>query len=149
MKKLGFSEVVKSVWMGILFFIFLTTFGCNGDKQEEVPYRTVDIRINLSSPDFASLSGVGGFVYITGGSKGIFLRRKSFEEYTAYDRNCTFNALEGCVLTIDSNNFYLKDSTCCGSRFSLDNGNSVLGPASRTLRTYRTTLNGNTLFITN
>jgi len=139
----------KKILLANLALLFLILNACQGDNQEDVPFRTVNIDINLSSPDFIALNGVGGFVYISGGVKGIFVSRKSFDEYVAFDRNCTFNAQDGCVVSADSSGFFLEDRACCGSRFSFDQGNSINGPATRTLRIYRTFITGTTLSITN
>ena len=116
---------------------FLTTIGftiiffnsCN-KNQNIVPYVYVDQYINISLPSYSSLNNIGGWVYITGGSKGIIIYRQSYDQFSAYDRHCTYNAENPCgKATVDSTNSFVECS-CDNSRYQLFDGLVIQGPAN-------------------
>lgn len=123
---------------GILIFF---TASCKKDARNDIPNVYVDIRIDLNNPDFIHLNGVGNAVQLTGGVKGIVVYRKSENEFTAYDRNCSYNP------TDEKARVQLNDSLpqskvvdlSCGSQFELINGTVVKGPATQPLKAYRAT----------
>lgn len=123
-------------------------FGCGSNNQDSIPYVPVNIQINLLNPDFQPLSIDGGYVYITGGARGILVYRESSTNYLAFERNCTFEPSADCArIIMDSSNLFMAD-TCCGSQFDF-NGNITGGPAPFNLLQYSTLLNSNYLTITN
>ena len=87
----------------ISFFLFIISVSSCVRNQNIVPYVYVNQYINISLPSYSSLNAVGGWIYITGGSKGIIVYRQSFDQFSAYDRHCTYNANDPCaklVLTL-------------------------------------------------
>jgi nitrite reductase/ring-hydroxylating ferredoxin subunit len=102
-----------------------------------------------NNPSFVDVSVVGGWVYITGGVRGILLYRKSNTEFMAYDRNCTYQSSQTCATVyVDATNIQAVD-TCCHSRFSIYDGSVYQGPAVLPLKAYRTTYDGNVLHVFN
>ena len=95
------------------------------------------------------LLAVGGWVYITGGSRGIIVYRFSPDEFLAFDRHCTFQVEDGCRTDVDNTNITAVDSDCCGSKFLIVDGAPIDGPANIGLQHYNTQFDGNTLLITN
>lgn len=136
-----------------LFFLFLlvTLFACEKTPTNGVPNVYVNIALDLNSPSFQALNAVGGAVQITGGAKGIIVYRFSQDEYLAYDRTCTYlpDRADSRV-GLDSTLINAVDSSC-GSKFELNSGSALKGPASAPLQRYITSLNetGNTLYIKN
>ena len=127
-KFLGFLYVYSSI----------LCVSCN--KQTNiVPNVFVDQYINLSLPSYGSLNIIGGWCYITGGSKGIIIYRQSYNQFSAYDRHCTYNANNPCgKATVDSTNSFVECS-CDGSQFQLYDGLVIEGPATYSLKNYQTT----------
>ncbi|TND01840.1 MAG: hypothetical protein FD123_4216 [Bacteroidetes bacterium] len=118
-------------------------------ENQGVPYVPVNITMYVTDPQFVNLNAVGGWVYITGGYRGILLYRKSQTEFAAYERACTFdpeNTDE--YVKMDANNIEAVDSHC-GSRFLITDGSVTQGPAGVPLKTYQTHFDGTVLTIYN
>lgn len=130
----------------ILSVIF---FKCK-DKEDRVPYAPVDIYININSPEFSDLNVPGNSVMITGGVRGIIIYRSSEYEFIALERNCTYQPSNECAMVepLDISSPIAIDS-CCGSKFLLQDGSVIKGPASLPLVQYQTSYNGSTLYINN
>jgi nitrite reductase/ring-hydroxylating ferredoxin subunit len=138
--------------MKTFFLLIITSFvlaGCKKETDNNVPYSPVDVYLYTNNPSFINVSVVGGWVYISGGIRGILVYRKSNSEFMAYDRNCTYQSSQPCAtVVVDATNIAAKD-TCCNSRFSLYDGSVYQGPASVPLKAYNTTFDGNVLHIYN
>ena len=123
----------------ISFFLFTVLAISCVRNQNIVPYVYVNQYINISLPSYSSLNAVGGWIYITGGSKGIIVYRQSFDQFSAYDRHCTYNANDPCgKASVDSTNSFVECS-CDGSQYQLYDGLVIQGPALYSLKPYQTT----------
>lgn len=133
----------------LLSILLISGFYACKKNDDSVPIVPVDIYIYTSNPSFINLNAVGGWVYITGGARGILVYRKSISDFMAYDRNCTYNSNDACaVVYVDSSNIIATD-TCCNSQFSIVDGTVLQAPAGLPLKTYSTTFDGNVLHIYN
>jgi hypothetical protein len=101
--------------------------------------------MNLSLPQYASLSTVGGFTYVSGGVRGLIIYRKDSNIYLAFERNCSFQPTDACA-TVEALQLYMQDA-CCGSTFNYS-GTPTGGLAWRPLQQYATSLSGTILTIT-
>ena len=96
-----------------------------------------------------TLTVVGGYMYFSGGSRGIIAFRNSTDEFNAFDRHCPYEPEESCgILSMESNDVTMK-CACCASIFSLYDGSLQSGPAFQPLKKYTTTFDGTTLRIYN
>jgi nitrite reductase/ring-hydroxylating ferredoxin subunit len=129
--------------------ILLLTPGCRKDKQVDVPLVNVDIEININLPEYNALAVTGGWAYVTGGSEGLIVYRKSPDEFTALDRHCTFQPEDLCRVTVDDSQVMARDTSCCHSAFLLLDGSVTEAPAVLGLKRYNTTFNGTILRIFN
>lgn len=139
------------ILIACFLFAATTVLTFDGCKKEDngVPIVPVDIYIYTSNPSFINLNAVGGWVYVTGGVRGILVYRKSISEFMAFDRNCTYNSNDACaVVYVDSSNIIATD-TCCHSQFSIYDGSVLQAPAGAPLKTYYTTFDGNVIHIYN
>ena len=134
---------MNQIYSFLLRFLFLSSFtlilfvSCS-KNQNIVPYVYVDQYINISLPSYSSLNYIGGWTYITGGSRGIIIYRQSYDQFSAYDRHCTYNADNPCgKATVDSTNTFVECS-CDSSRYQLFDGLVIQGPATYSLKNYRT-----------
>lgn len=140
---------MKSFLSLTAFLILLSIGGCKKDVDNGVPITPVDIYLYTNNPSFVNLNGVGGWVYITGGVRGILVYRKSPSEFMAYDRNCTYQSSDACAtVVVDATNILATD-TCCHSKFSMYDGSVTQAPAGLPLKAYNTTFDGNVLHIYN
>lgn len=122
---------------------------CSKDQESNIPSVPVNERVNLDNPDNANLNVIGGSITIPGGLRGIIVYRRSDQEYTALDRMCSYQSNNtNAIVNLDNSVSIGTDSTC-GSRFQLTDGSPVGGPASQPLRSYKTTLVGRDLYISN
>ena len=133
----------------VLIFIFAFALSCKKQSDNGVPITAVDIYLYSNNPSFINLTAVGGYVYITGGVRGILLYRKSNSEIMAYDRNCTYQSTQPCATVVVDQTHILAVDTCCHSKFSIYDGSVTQGPASLPLKAYQTTFDGNVLHIYN
>ncbi len=137
----------------INFFLFLllafsSFFSCSKDEDETIPYVYVNFYIQPNSTLYQKLNTVGGWEYITGGYNGIVVYRQSQDEFVAFDRACPHDYKDGCRIEVESS-FTTTIDPCCGSRFLLHDGSPFNGPASVSLKQYRTNYDGNNLHISN
>lgn len=122
---------------------------CDEDENNNVPLVEVYFDININDPKYINLKTVGGWEYITGGSRGIIIYRNSTNSFKAYDRHCTFQPSSTCALvSVDGTNFTASD-VCCGSSFLLDNGSVTKPPATLPLKQYNTFFDGTILSVRN
>ena len=142
-----FSLLIKSLFL----IIFIS---CSKDQKEQeipIPYIPVNERININDLIYNNLNNVGGWAYLSAGSKGIILYRESTEKISAFERHCTFDPVEVCS-QVDMNSGGLlqaNDNDCCGSVFSINSRSIIKGPASRPLIEYTTQFDGTYVIVTN
>ena len=114
-----------------------------------IPNVPVDIYIYPNLPSYIALNTIGGWIYISGGSRGIIVYRKTLDTFVALDRNCSFDPSEDCAtVEVDPSNIFATD-TCCGSQFLLLDGQVTNAPAVFPLKQYNTYFDGNLLHIYN
>jgi nitrite reductase/ring-hydroxylating ferredoxin subunit len=133
----------------VIIAIVITIVSCKKENNNGVPITPVDIYLYTSNPSFFNINVPGGWVYITGGVRGILVYRKSSTDFMAYDRNCTYQSSQPCAtVVVDATNIFATD-TCCHSKFSILDGSVTHGPAGLPLKQYNTTFDGNVLHIYN
>ena len=131
------SNFIMLRFFTIVSFTMLLLCNCT-KNQNIVPYVHVDQVINISLPSYSSLNTIGGWKYISGGSQGIIIYRQSYDQFSAYDRHCTYNADNPCgQASVDSTNSFVECS-CDSSQYQLYDGLVIQGPATYSLKNYRT-----------
>lgn len=131
----------------LLFLILLTS--CKKTDDQGIPNVYVNFQINPNSTEYLELNLIGGFVYVTGGVKGLIIYREDMENFMCYDRACPYDYdVNGSIITVDTSGLILVD-TLCGSKYLITDGSVVNGPTSRSLKQYRTYFNGEMLHIYN
>ena len=117
---------------------------CKGEEHP-VPNLPVNISINLDLPSYQPLNAPGGWAYVNGGSRGIVVYR-NFDEFVALDRHGTHDANNpNAIVEVDSINFFELVDTTSNTRYSIQSGVVLSGPAKWGLRRYNTTWNGSYL----
>ncbi|MBP6389815.1 MAG: hypothetical protein KA175_13250 [Flavobacteriales bacterium] len=140
------SPAPKVLLLVLAVFFLLA---CRKEEQGGVPLTTVDFQINVNNPAYIDIAVPGGWLYLTGGSLGIIVYRKTMDEFVAMDRHCTYQPTELCKVHVDDSEVIARDTTCCGSAFLLLDGSVTEGPAALGLKRYNTNFNGTTLRIFN
>ncbi len=143
---------IKDFFSHLGFFLFISLFfsGCEDDTENNnIPLVEVNFTIAVNDPAYLNLQNIGGWVYVSGGSRGIILYRSDNESFKAYDRHCTFNPSSTCALvSVDPNNITASDD-CCGSSFLLTDGGVTRPPAVQPLKQYNTSFDGSILRVFN
>jgi nitrite reductase/ring-hydroxylating ferredoxin subunit len=123
----------------------MAMLACNDDDgQQRVPVVPVDITIAIDLPLYSTLENPGGWVYLQGGSEGIVVYRIGIDEFSAFDRHCTFQVENRCRVDVDEDtNVSVDDYACCNAAFNLLDGSPMSGPATRPLLRYQTIFNVN------
>ena len=146
-----------------LLLLLFVTFSCKKPSSlgpSPVPYVSVDIPVDISTPLYSSVmneQGAGGAVYLPGGNKGIILFQDFFGNYVAFDRTCPYHvtspcgvirsSLTGLNLVCGSYSGKTLDA-CCATTYGLD-GTVTHGPGTYPLKAYRVSVNGTLLTISN
>lgn len=124
----------------------ITGTSCKKSTEGGIPQVPVNQTINLNLPAYNDLQTVGGWTYISGGSRGIFIYRISVEDFVAMDRHCTYRIADECrVVVPEEGSLVVADTLCCQSEFSIIDGTPVSGDADRPLQRYQTFYNGQEL----
>ncbi len=135
--------------MGIRFLILtLTLAGCRDNQLSRVPDVPVNIAININQPAFFDLTVPSGWVYITGGSRGIIVYRKSMDEFIALERHSPYQPEDNCAVVVADDNIIISDP-CSDSQWLIMDGTIVQGPTAFALKTYYTSYSNSILTITN
>lgn len=126
----------------LLLLLFLTNCKKNSNKNP-IPNIVFDISINIDLPSYFDLAGVGGWICIDGGVKGIIIYRKSTDVFVAFDRQSPKDPENICSkpLTPDSLNFLQLNDFCSNAKFSLYDG-AAISNSEYGLRQYQTSWNG-------
>lgn len=132
----------------ILFVLFVITSGCRDRNTDRIPDVPVNIAINIYQPDFFNLTVPSGWVYITGGSRGIIVYRKSATEFVALERHSPYRPEDNCAVVVDEDNVLVSDP-CSDSKWLIIDGTIVQGPTAFALETYNTSFSDPILYITN
>lgn len=130
----------------LIISLALVFVSCRKNNQHPVPSVPFDITINLDLPSYFSLTGVGGYAYVAGGSRGIIVYRRSMDEFVAFDRHSPEDPKGECQnpLYPDNDNFLELIDSCSSARFSLYDGSPISG-SEFGLRQYQTVYNGTNL----
>lgn len=132
-----------------MFLGLILSFSCRKDSSyDPIPNVYVNLSLDLSSTLYVELSTIGGWVYLTGGYKGIVVYRLSEYDFVAYDRACSYDPSNSCRLEMDKSGLQLTDS-CCGSQFIILDGSVHTPPATAPLKAYNTQFDGQYLRIYN
>jgi nitrite reductase/ring-hydroxylating ferredoxin subunit len=142
--------MVKRLSTCLLLLFLVVIFSCN-KNQNRVPYVPIDLYINVTLPLYTNLNVIGGWVYVSGGSKGLIVYRQTSETFMIYDRHCTYDVNAPCTpASVDSTNLAVS-CDCDESQYQLYDGAVINGPAAYSLQQYQSTYDGlaNTLHIYN
>jgi len=136
--------ILSVLFCGLLLFSF-----CKKEEHPTIPNVYVDFYVDVSSTIYIELNTIGGWVYLTGGYKGILVYRNSVEDFVAFERTCPYDPDDDdAIIEVESSGLTVIDS-CCMSRYLIIDGSVVNGPSTIPLKQYRTTFDGNMLHVFN
>ncbi len=100
--------------------------------------------MNINEPEFFNLTSITGWVYVTGGSRGIIVYRNNLNQFTAFDRHSPHNVSEGCRVAVLEDDITIKDE-CSESTWLIIDGSVISGPTTQGLKQYNTQCAGTIL----
>ncbi len=159
-KKQGKDFIRMSKWLTLIVCVFtLSTCKENSINNNNDFFTPVQVYllINLNLPSYSPLTVPQGFVYETGGNKGIVIYHTIYDEYVAFDRTCPHEPANSCsYISVDSSSTFYRCGQynpswipCCNSKFDPATGNATSGAAKRALRQYNVRRDGDNLIVTN
>lgn len=136
---------MKTFMLSIISLLLISS-KCQKNQNDILPNIPFDITIDLNLPSYNELTGVGGWAYLNGGSRGIIIYRRAIDEFIAFDRHSPADPAGTCFLPLfpDATNFLVLKDTCNNATFSLYDG-SPMTNSEYGLRQYATQYNGNNL----
>ncbi len=144
---------MKSI-LKIALFVFVFTSCTKKNTNTTVnnnPVPSIPVQITLFPNNVSNfkIQAIGGWMYISGGIRGIIVYRKSEEEFVAIERTSSHLPNDdAAIVKVQTNNFTLKD-TVSDSQWRIFDGTVTKGPTQWPLRLYGTTYDGNVLRIVN
>ena len=124
-----------------LFFSVVIFNSCSKSASaggsSQVPYKTVNVSININTTGYTALATVGGVVDLANvGYRGIMCYRLNSTTIMAYDRTCTYNLSDNNGIIYAQNN---GTAICleCNSTYLLSNGSVSAGPTTIALKSYK------------
>jgi nitrite reductase/ring-hydroxylating ferredoxin subunit len=125
----------------VFFTLFLCAFLSCGDEDNYIPETYVNFSILASE-----IGGVGNGIYTSNiyGVNGIIIYHKDINQYIAYERTCSYDPSEPCAI-VNMNDIYtptLLIDSCCNSKFLIEDGTPLEGPALLPLKQYQTSFDG-------
>lgn len=135
----------------LLVFCFLVFVKCtnNDDLNNCIQSLPLNYTTDLNNPQLLNALVPGGFVELSGGSKGILLVNINGNEFVAYDKLCPVN---DCTIPMVFESGIVLKCTCDNSEYGVGKG---IGGAPQTegyncpAIEYRVIKNGTVLRITN
>jgi hypothetical protein len=131
----------------VLAICAVNQFGCK-DRITQVPDVPVEIVVNINQPAFFDLTVPTGWVYLTGGSRGIILYRLDPETFVALERHSPYQAENNCAAAVSDDGVIVQDP-CSESSWLITDGSVVNGPTTFPLTTYDVSFNDPYVYITN
>jgi hypothetical protein len=127
----------------LVLLVFFFVGACRKNKNNPVPNIATDITIDINLPSYIALTGVSGWAYVNGGSKGVIVFRRSNDDFIAFDRHSPADPGGTCKrpLTPDPDNFLILVDSCNNATFSLYDG-SPISNSDFGLRQFQTSWNG-------
>ena len=124
-------------------------YSCN--QHDDFPKTYVNESIPITMAEYANVyNNLWGYEYINGGLGGIIIVQGLDNEFIAYERSCTFETNNECIVSgLSNNDPILSCLECCNSQFVVIDGSVTEGPANQALKRYQTYFDGTILYITN
>lgn len=92
-------------------FLFVLFSGCK-ERQCFVPIGLTNFEIEPNSSYYSGLNNVGGYMYLTGGHRGVVVVRLALDRFVAYERTCPADSTTAVEITDDWGSALLECPKC-------------------------------------
>lgn len=122
--------------------LLLTLFSCSKSNTCHVPFGDASCVLDLSMPSLSDLWNINGYVYISGGNKGICVTHPAPREFVAFELTCPHDH-DVAVAMDPTSDGLIFECPVCGSRFLAIDGTPLNGSVtSCSLLEYSTSYDG-------
>jgi len=142
---------MKHFLLSGILCVILVMVSCSKEETTHptIPEVVVNFFINPNSTEYLGLNAPGGWEYLTGGYRGILIYRLSIDEFLAFERTCPWDPEEpDARIEVEESGLTLH-CPACNSKYIILDGSPYEGPSLYLLKQYRTTYDGNLLYVYN
>lgn len=101
------------VRVGVILLIVSTFFvSCRREGHCYVPIGITNFRIEPNTAYYSGLNNVGGYMYLTGGHRGVIVIRTAYDQFVAYERTCPADSTTAVEVTSDWGSALLECPEC-------------------------------------
>lgn len=85
---------------------------CGREQRCNVPIGMTNFTIEPNSAYYSGLNNVGGYMYLTGGHRGVVVIRTAYDQFVAYERTCPADSTSAVEVTSDWGSSILECPKC-------------------------------------
>jgi hypothetical protein len=141
---------MRIILTGIMMCLLGLAMSC---RKENPPPRIPEVYVNFfldpNSTEYLPLNASGGWVYVTGGYRGILIYRLTQTEFLAYERTCPYDPDTPTARIEMEPSFTTMLCPACKSRYIILDGTPFEGPSVYLLKQYHTQYDGVLLYVYN
>jgi nitrite reductase/ring-hydroxylating ferredoxin subunit len=159
MKTSILSRILRTAFLIVV--VQLIFVACENEKNDVIPDVYINFIMDLHDPEFLSLSGIGGSVYISASTNNYGPSAAGYngnglivhcgpDAYYAYDRTCPHDfAVNGQSVRVNID-FMLAVCPVCSTKYALSAGGTPAeGIGQYPLKNYRTSFDGRFITVWN
>lgn len=85
---------------------------CGREQRCNVPIGMTNFTIEPNSAYYSGLNNVGGYMYLTGGHRGVVVIRTAYDQFVAYERTCPADSTSAVEVTSNWGSSILECPKC-------------------------------------
>ncbi len=134
--------------MAFVLLLASINVACERDGQCSVSIGSTNFTIEPNSAYYYGLNNVGGYMYLTGGHRGVVVVRTAYDRFVAYERTCPDDNTSAVVVSGDWGSAILECPECHSCFIVEAEGMPLEGSAtSCPLYQYSTMYSGGILYV--
>ncbi|MBP5547532.1 MAG: hypothetical protein J6X58_01390 [Bacteroidales bacterium] len=131
-------------------FILVTALlvSCHRDDSCYVPIGITNFEIEPNSAEYQGVNSVGGYIYLTGGHRGVIVVRMAYDQFVAFERTCPADSTTAVEISADWGSSLLECPKCHTCFIIASDGMPMDGGATECpLYQYSTSYSGGVLWV--
>ena len=96
----------------LLLLAVLLVAACGKETVCNVPFGLTNFTLDPNSAYYSGLNNVGGYMYLTGGYRGVIVVRIARDQFVAYERTCPEDGTSAVEVSPDWGSALLECPTC-------------------------------------
>ena len=133
----------------LLPFLFIVLVAsCGRENRCTVPIGMTNFQIEPNAAYYSGLNNVGGYIYLTGGHRGVVVIRTAYDQFVAYERTCPADSATAVQISEEFGSSVLECPVCHSCFLTFADGMPMDGSAtSCPLYQYSTTYSSGLLYV--